>query len=390
MKRSFNQVVTDQVEVREDESDRSGRRRSKRQRRKTNGIPQATKKSSEDNNYQDSSRVAEEREKEEEDEKEKEKEKEKENDQNLPIETMKNQQEVLEDETIEDLSICIDQPSKETEQDKQSDRQLSLIKKVIHHYDRVEFLDKDIRDTLQSMTFTISQDLSKALVDWEVRLKDQGGRQDNDPGQENFDFTKNSFSLWPLPLEQCPEPDWSIEEEISSITIQNLNERKRIYDEAIREVFNINDDVDEKQKVEDLNNNHEDDGEDGLSECSESNLAFKDFIEHIKELITRILIKIYESYPLQKEHDLERRKQLEKMLKVNNSQKATYQLLKVMDWKFIFKVIASSDCLQINESVLRRSKERMFEIFELSEEQLKSSALDLNRSETPTYEENHM
>ncbi|KAI8458068.1 hypothetical protein BY996DRAFT_6411187 [Phakopsora pachyrhizi] len=324
MKRSFNQVVTDQVEVREDESDRSGRRRSKRQRRKTNGIPQATKKSSEDNNYQDSSRVAEEREKEEEDEKEKEKEKEKENDQNLPIETMKNQQEVLEDETIEDLSIY----------------------------------------------------LSKALVDWEVRLKDQGGRQDNDPGQENFDFTKNSFSLWPLPLEQCPEPDWSIEEEISSITIQNLNERKRIYDEAIREVFNINDDVDEKQKVEDLNNNHEDDGEDGLSECSESNLAFKDFIEHIKELITRILIKIYESYPLQKEHDLERRKQLEKMLKVNNSQKATYQLLKVMDWKFIFKVIASSDCLQINESVLRRSKERMFEIFELSEEQLKSSALE--------------
>lgn len=143
---------------------------------------------------------------------------------------------------------------------------------AVKQHDKAHPIEIDIRDTLRQLTYQQSQELSKSLVQWGRKGGLREKRQTSRPSTRSdlssrkiYDPTASSFTLWPLPI--CPKPDWTLEEELSSLV--SVEKRK----------FNDND-------------------EGSLSDDSESgNSPTSTLVSHNRTLLQQLFQDLYEFHP---------------------------------------------------------------------------------------------
>lgn len=118
-------------------------------------------------------------------------------------------------------------------------RTLSLrntVGSAVHRYNEGGRVNKDFRDTLAQIAHACSQNLSRSLAVW-AQIRPNRTEQKHfanlfsistPPTDASitsiqpkvWDPTASTFTLWPLPAELCPRPEWSIVEELEAVALR--------------------------------------------------------------------------------------------------------------------------------------------------------------------------
>jgi hypothetical protein len=103
------------------------------------------------------------------------------------------------------------------------------IAQAIHRYEKDDYAERDLWDTVLQLAYQQSQNLSKSLVYWGRQGGLRGRRSiinpsssktqadSDDPKAPIYDPTADCFTLWPLSGQSCPTPEWTLYEELSSL-----------------------------------------------------------------------------------------------------------------------------------------------------------------------------
>ncbi|KNZ47727.1 hypothetical protein VP01_61g15 [Puccinia sorghi] len=239
------------------------------------------------------------------------------------------------------------------------------IVQAIKRYEKDDFAERDLWDTVLQLAYQRSQNLSQSLVHWGRRggireqrsIKPAAGQDprlpqgafenlgaDTDYSEPRiYDPTANSFTLWPLSVQSCPTPQWTLDEELSSLVIRT--ERKYATVD-----YNDHCSIDherENEKTDSLAN-------------------------QTRQTLMQLLNNLYECHP---PHSscipiFTRGKLYKRLCKSTNPESTTDQSTDPrnekevdygLDWNFVLGVASST--LNLKESVIQRTRERLAEMY---------------------------
>ncbi|KAA1113148.1 hypothetical protein PGT21_022792 [Puccinia graminis f. sp. tritici] len=249
----------------------------------------------------------------------------------------------------------------------------------IRRYERDDHFERDLWDTLMQLAHQQSQNLSRSLVHWgrkgglrDTRTSKSSANKDpksSNPAPENlaantdesqnltYDPTATSFTLWPLPTQACPIPEWTLNEELCSLVTRINRERSR------------NEGTDSPPIDHEL----EDEKAQSLADQNQKTLM-------------QLLNDLYEFHPPHTSSIpiYTRGKTYRKLDKAAKNKSKTDQLTDPknekevdfgLNWEFVLGV-ASSSTFDIKESVLQRARERLTEMYRVTSEPANGQATD--------------
>ncbi|OAV88045.1 hypothetical protein PTTG_29174 [Puccinia triticina 1-1 BBBD Race 1] len=243
---------------------------------------------------------------------------------------------------------------------------------AVRRYEKDDYAERDLWDTVLQLAHQQSQDLSRSLVHWgrtgglrDSRSSKQPANKDlkvPPPAPENlgtntddsevriFDPTASSFTLWPLPLQSCPAPEWTLNEELSALVTRTERECSGGEDADSA----LMDNVAKDEKTDAL-------------------------VGQNRKTLMQLLNDLYEFHPPHTSSIpiFTRGKRYKKLAKSMSAQKTSTQSTDPksegdadfgLNWQFVLGVASST--LNVKESVIQRARERLAEMYRVPLESL--------------------
>lgn len=226
------------------------------------------------------------------------------------------------------------------------------IEQAIQKHNGHGAMERDLWNTIRHLAYQQSIDISRSLVQWGCKggIRDRRVSFHSNRQEKKFDPTANSFTLWPLPSEICPAPDWTLQDELAALVTTS------------------------KRKIN--AKNHFDDS---LEDLDSLDCLTETLVDQNQKTLLDLFNNLYEFHPPHSSSIpiyTKRRSPHKSKDKTDNpvqpagatnDQEADFGL----DWKFVLKVAEST--LNLKQSVLQRVQQRLCEIYRIP---LEKSALD--------------